>query len=417
MPSKEEIMRNAQIRQMTKLFDQARKLLHSESDESLDKLSGVITRIRTKLEVIAGYDSELIANAELGKLEDLVCETDDYMNEINIELSTFIGYLERKKNQIEPTTRMKSEQQKTAKRPIQLPKLSLPTFDGDILKWQTFFDGFFSAVDSDENLTNIQKFQYLSAQLKGDAAKTIENLSLTNENYNQALELLLNRYGTPHKIVAAYMKALWELSPPSDRDNSLRNFYDSLESYIRGLNSLGKSEESYGDLLVPIIMEKLPSGTKQQITRDHGNNAWSLTDLRKSLLNEIEAFEASIESLTIEDDFPTNSPTVGAFAVTAKNRHNFSRENDRKCAFCKKINHVAVDCKTFPDAEKRREIVARDNLCFNCLSSGHKSTKCLSKNRCRVTNCGKKHHTSVHLDAKSTTPVAAKSTDEKADRD
>ena len=51
-----------------------------------------------------------------------------------------------------------------------LPKLSLPTFSGDPLTWQTFWDSFYAAIDANPNLSGIQKFTYLKAQLQGDAA-------------------------------------------------------------------------------------------------------------------------------------------------------------------------------------------------------------------------------------------------------
>ena len=53
------------------------------------------------------------------------------------------------------------------------------------------------------------------------------------------------------------MQALLEMPSPSNTLASLRNFYDSVESHIRGLASLGKSEQSYGDLLIPIVIGKL----------------------------------------------------------------------------------------------------------------------------------------------------------------
>ena len=49
------------------------------------------------------------------------------------------------------------------------------------------------------------------------------------------LELLHDRYGQPHMVIDAYMRALWELKRPSAELRSLRSFYDKLESYIRVL--------------------------------------------------------------------------------------------------------------------------------------------------------------------------------------
>ena len=49
-----------------------------------------------------------------------------------------------------------------------LPKSSLPYFSGDPLMWQTFWDSFSAAVHTNPNLREVQKFNYLRAQLKGD---------------------------------------------------------------------------------------------------------------------------------------------------------------------------------------------------------------------------------------------------------
>ena len=54
--------------------------------------------------------------------------------------------------------------------------------------------------------------------------------------------------------------------------NSVKKFYNNLETYICGLKSLGKSEPNYGDLLIHIIPEKLPSQLETPISRDHGDS-------------------------------------------------------------------------------------------------------------------------------------------------
>ena len=75
----------------------------------------------------------------------------------------------------------------------------------------TFFDTFTATIDNDTNLEDVQKFQYLKSALIGEAARTIEGLPLSNANYAEALALLKSRYGQKHKVIATYMKALWEL--------------------------------------------------------------------------------------------------------------------------------------------------------------------------------------------------------------
>ncbi|XP_045161786.2 uncharacterized protein LOC123526607 [Mercenaria mercenaria] len=111
-----------------------------------------------------------------------------------------------------------------------LPKFSLPTFNGNILEWQAFWDSFSSAVHSNQNLTDVQKFNYLRSQLEDEAARKIDGFALTNANYSNAVELLHEQYGQKHKIVHAYIQSLLHLPSPSNTLPSLRGYYDKLET-------------------------------------------------------------------------------------------------------------------------------------------------------------------------------------------
>ena len=58
---------------------------------------------------------------------------------------------------------------------VKLPKLSLPTFSGDVLQWQSFSDQFKATVDSSD-LPDISKFSYLRSLLEGEAKQAIQCL-------------------------------------------------------------------------------------------------------------------------------------------------------------------------------------------------------------------------------------------------
>ena len=181
-----------------------------------------------------------------------------------------------------------------------LPKLSLPIFTGNILEWQTFWDSFESSVHHNDSLSDIQRFSYLRSLLQGDAARVIEGFPLTHTNYIQAVELLKERFGQEHQIVYAYMLGLLELPRPTSTIVSLRMFQEKMESYIRGLQSLGQGQESFGNLLVSIILGKLPADVKRNMTRDRVNNKWQLQDLRQALKKEIDILESGLPTLTSE---------------------------------------------------------------------------------------------------------------------
>ncbi len=49
--------------------------------------------------------------------------------------------------------------------------------------------------------------------------------------------------------------------------------------------------------------------------------------------------------------------------------------------------------------EQRHSHVKENQLCYNCLSRGHKTKDCKSSHRCH--KCLKHHHTSLHRDTQS----------------
>ena len=127
-----------------------------------------------------------------------------------------------------------------------LPKLALPTFSGNILEWQTFWDSYESAVHQNPSLTNVQKFNYLKAQLQDEALESITGFALSNANYDEAVSVLIERFGQTDKIINAYMQALLEIPQPRSQLASLRKFYDKMEGYVKGLEveALGQSQDT-----------------------------------------------------------------------------------------------------------------------------------------------------------------------------
>ena len=133
-----------------------------------------------------------------------------------------------------------------------LPKRILPTFDGNRLYWQSFWDSHRAAVHDNPSLSDIQKFNYLRAQLR-DALTSIAGFPLTNANYHTRIELLQERFCQNHRIINAHIAAMLNLPSLSTQLVSLQQFYDTLEALIRGLEALGNSHKLYGGILVPII--------------------------------------------------------------------------------------------------------------------------------------------------------------------
>ena len=175
-----------------------------------------------------------------------------------------------------------------------LPKLSLPSFSGDPLTWQTFWDSFSAAVDSSPVLSGVQKFNYLRTLLQGEAARAVAGFPLTDANYSHSVEILKERFGQTQKVVNAHMQAPLNLPMPRNTMADLRVFYDSIESHIRGLSSMGITPESYCALLIPVTLGKLPADVRRNLAREQNRSDWTINELREALLREIRILEQGV---------------------------------------------------------------------------------------------------------------------------
>ncbi|XP_006825480.1 uncharacterized protein LOC102803144 [Saccoglossus kowalevskii] len=391
--------------QMTRQLQKATDIMSKDdplTQHEKDVLIATHEDITSRLEQIRALDEEILKRADETEFDNLFLDADNYVIDIKERIVEIRNFIQRADTPTTPTTQTSSEMSSTSftsnnsasrRRTVNLPKLDLEEFSGDILSWQSFIDTFEAAIDKDDMLDEVNKFQYLRAHVKGEAAKVIEGLQLTNENYKHALELLKRRYGLKHKIRNAYMKALWELPKPSNDLSSLKFFYDNMESYRRGLEALGKSEDSYRDFLIPIILEKLPGNFRRIITRDHGTDDWSFKDLRESVCKEIEAMEAGEISNNSVSSFAYNESPMRNVQFSAQALHTNTKTRKPDCVFCSN-SHRPFDCTNVTDHMQRFEIIKTKGLCFNCLSKGHSSRSCQSVFKCR--KCDSKHHTTIH---------------------
>ena len=176
-------------------------LTQPATEEIASQVTSYIEQLQRKAESIRQLDSKI--SAEIRDNEDLereVYEEEEIQDSI-IEKSTRLKrYLEaqHKSNRVTTTTPNIRDSPSTSppqSSPVpatvpstsasRLPKLSLPTFSGNPLLWQTFWDSFEAAVHGNPNLTRVEKFNYLRAQLEGEAARTVGGFPLTNEPADQ----------------------------------------------------------------------------------------------------------------------------------------------------------------------------------------------------------------------------------------
>ena len=216
---------------------------------------------------------------------------------------------------------------------------------------------------------------------------------MSESNYQRAVNLLKERFGQEQVLLNAHIDALLKISPATNDVKKLRSLYDACEGYTHGLESLGVYPESYGDLLIPIVMKKLPEETLRIMLRSHDETAWTLADLRKQLRHEVETREKSSlgqsdkEVSVVNPPFNSRFSTAGALFFGALGRENAKNG----CTFCDGP-HPSDSCKIVPTIGQGLEFLRNQKRCFRCVKKGHISKSCYSKKRCPRCN-GKRHST------------------------
>ena len=139
--------------------------------------------------------------------------------------------------------------------PVRLPRIELPKFGGEVVEWTDFWDQFSATVDQSD-LPDVSKLVYLRSLLYGEAKQAIEGLSVTSVNYSVACEILQERFARPAKVIFAHIEKLLGLG--SGRDCDLKTIQDELLVHIRSLKRLGVGGETFGVILTPLVLSRLP---------------------------------------------------------------------------------------------------------------------------------------------------------------
>lgn len=104
---------------------------------------------------------------------------------------------------------------------IRLPEIKIRKFSGNFDEWEALNDLFASLLDSNQQLTMVQKFYYLRASVTGEAARLISSLDFTANNYLVAWNLLKTRFENKHMLIKRYMSGLLSITPTPPPTSSI----------------------------------------------------------------------------------------------------------------------------------------------------------------------------------------------------
>ena len=150
------------------------------------------------------------------------------------------------------------------------------------------------------------------------------------------------------------MESLFKIHAPSSDSKNLREFHDLCKANIRGLVTLGVKTESYGSLLIPILLKKIPGIRADPLTDS------SLDRLKVAIRQEIETREKSRissleDSTSVATDEEVFVPTAGALLTNAQEKQRFLNGKpkvSRPYTYCTET-HRPEKCDKITSVEER----------------------------------------------------------------
>ena len=300
----------------------------------------------------------------------------------------------------DPTTSSSDEKS------LKLPKLDVPTFDGKVIHWRSFWEQFDISIHSRSKLSDTEKLVYLKNALKDGTAKgVIEGLSQSGEHYKEAIKSLKARYDRPRLIHQTHVRTILETANLKEgTGKELRRLHDTVQQHLRALASM--DYEPSGPFITSMLELKLDTNTmfEWQKFSQGSSDVPHYKELLEFLNLRAQASEvASTDTkkgpptdLRVKKNWP--SKPITSFAASATN------PGYSNCTLCKNKKHPLYACAQFKalSHDKKVSLLKSQDVCTNCLRPGHTFQNCRSWSRCK--RCQKLHHTLLHVDQRQITP-------------
>ena len=278
----------------------------------------------------------------------------------------------------------------------QLPKLEVPRFAGEALKWVEFIVAFRDVVHNLPYLNDKQRHHHLNSHLDGEAKDSVREYTNDPRGYVASLKKLKYMFGQRSTVARAVLTKVTRGKAVGNHDPKglSRLYYDVCRCLIT-LQQLNYASDLFSSDTLAQVVKRLPPylvmkwAERSLAIRNRDREEPSLVHLGAWLKDRVLV----VRQVGNQDEPKKKSPEDPSHINSLSNKPPAAKT----CDACGK-EHPLWKCKDYKAAEpeKRWEIAKTAELCMNCFSKGHKRDKCPSNNKCLIAECGKKHHSSLH---------------------
>ena len=378
-------------------FEQITKLLTTDSKE---KISTATLR-KNERDFAAIFQDCKSLHDEIIELplEQRYIENEiEWLRRLHAQYSDISSQIESQFDDNATSTRIKE-----SINPLQMEKVKMPSFDGNIRKYPQFKTDFTKhvlPVTSDTSAPYV-----LRSCLSSEPLECVKSV---DDDLEEMWARLDRKYGDPTKITDVVINAIQNFKPIREGENrKLLEFITVVEDGYRDLKRLGLEAEITTTSSVSVIERKLPNDIKKEWSKivcssvelvDKSNKFPSLLAF---LLDQRKIIEYETAELRV-----TNPTVKGSTHYTVAAQNSTENVEDKrltispKCLIHEKGMHWTSECKVFlaKPIEERKQLLKSKGACWSCLRPGHRFRDCRRKKACGKNNCNDKHHPTLHED-------------------
>ena len=302
----------------------------------------------------------------------------------------------------------------------QFPKMTLPSFHGDLITWTTFWAEFQDAVGKHSDLTNSSKLSYIRESIKCPTTRTLMMSSTEHSaRYPEVVALLQRRFDKKRLIHYRHCCTLTKTTSVRSTFADLNTLADELTNAAAGMKYLGQLVVE--SLVTSLSVARLTKALREQweLHTDSSRKVPHMNDFIEFIRRRADVL--ALDSALDEEQGRHPKPVIKTEPKPHRNQYHKQKATVNastappppsqpqpspspptiyqgfrfNCILCNE-KHPTFLCPKFGTmtVSQRAEHLQAHHLCFNCLAPRHKTTECRSLSRCRT--CQGKHHTMVH---------------------
>ena len=287
--------------------------------------------------------------------------------------------------------------------PMKLPKMVLDKYSGDPLEWPEWSGQFIATIDQ-SGVADSVKMNYLKTLVTGKAKAAIEGMGYSGQMYHVAWQTLAHDFGRPELFLNAQLRRIhaYPFIKPHDSLEIVK-YSQVVSGCVNVLTQFGYESDIASESVLNSAVRKLPNELK---------NKW-MTYLQRYDMSykNMRVFSAWLKNIAqVQENIRLQFGSSGD-----KAKSNFTKDKTRNTSFAatsdsgsptkaqcplKDGEHKIWQCDAFKKMKlsERHDAVKKCNLCFSCLSSGHRIGQCQVNRTCGKNGCSKRHNRLLHSD-------------------